>query len=438
MLLEKIYQKKTRMHHTFHRHVLPNGISLVIVPLTNTAAVTAIVFMGVGSRHESDAQRGLAHFTEHMVFKGGKKYTTTQAIAQSLDAVGGEFNAFTSHEFTGFYTKTAAEHLELGLDILSDMTLHATFPADELEKEKGVIIEEINMYEDMPMRKVDQVLSNLLFGDVPLGRPILGTKETVSAFTREDFVNYRKQFYFGAECTIVITGAVDLEKATKMVTDFFGEMPKGEAYKPASAAVVDTDKRVLLENKKSEQTHLMLAIKAYPLMDPRRYAFRVLATILGGNMSSRLFVSVREEQGLCYYVRAHPDVYVDVGTLVASAGVDNNRLPQAVEAIMKELRHMRENPVTDEELERAKQYIAGKVLLSMEDSENVAEFYGLQDLLEHDHRSPEDSIKNIKGVTKDEVFAVAKELFVDDALRLAVIGPHSDTSTLNSLLTFNQ
>jgi predicted Zn-dependent peptidase len=425
------------MNHTFHRHVLPNGISLVIVPLTHTAAVTAIVFMGVGSRHESDAQRGLAHFTEHMVFKGGKKFTTTQAIAQSLDAVGGEFNAFTSHEFTGFYTKTAAEHLELGLDILSDMTLHATFPADELEKEKGVIIEEINMYEDMPMRKVDQVLNKLLFGDVPLGRAILGTKKTVSAFTREDFVKYREQFYFGAECTIVIAGAVDEKKAIEMVENFFGEMPKGESYKPVPAVIADAAERVLIEKKESEQTHLMLAVKAYPAMDPRRYAFRVLATILGGNMSSRLFVSVREEQGLCYYVRAHPDSYMDVGTLVASAGVDNNRLPQAVEAIMKELRHMRENPVTDEELNRAKQYIAGKVLLSMEDSENLAEFYGLQDLLEHEHVSPEESIEKIKGVTKDEVFKVAQELFVDDALRLAVIGPQDNASTLNSLLTFN-
>lgn len=426
------------MNHTYHHELLPNGISLVVVPLASTAAVTAIVFMAVGSRHESDAQQGLAHFTEHMVFKGGKKYKNTQAIAQSLDAVGGEFNAFTSHEFTGFYTKTTAEHLELGLDILSDILLHATFPEEELKKEKGVIVEEINMYEDMPMRKVDQVLNRLLFGEVPLGRPILGTKKTVTSFTREDFLKYREQFYKGAACTIVVAGAAQADQVKKLAGQYFAELPQGEPYHPVPALFVDTDQRILIERKESEQTHLMLAIKSYPQQDPRRYAIRVLSTILGGNMSSRLFLSVREEQGLCYYVRAYPDAYQDVGTIIASAGVDNNRLPQAVEAILKEFRDMREKPVTDEELHRAKEYIAGKILLSMEDSENLAEFYGLQDLLEKEHENPEDVIKHIKAVTKDEVFKIAQELFVDENLRLAVIGPQSNLPALNALLTVNR
>ena len=217
------------MQHSVFRQKLTNGISLVLIPLPTTEAVTCIVLMGVGSRYESDSQQGLAHFTEHMVFKGGRKYLTAQSIAQALDAVGGEFNAFTSQEYTGFYTKTAAHHLELGMDVLSDMVLHATFPEEELEKEKGVIVEEINMYEDIPMRKVDTVLTDLIYGDTPLGRPVIGTKESVTTFTRKDFVHYREQFYKGEQCTIVVAGAVDIEKTQAFAERFFAEMPSGQS-----------------------------------------------------------------------------------------------------------------------------------------------------------------------------------------------------------------
>ncbi|MCC2631595.1 MAG: processing protease [Patescibacteria group bacterium] len=422
------------MNHSITKRTTSNGISVVLVPLENTAVVTAIVLMGVGSRHESDSQRGLAHFTEHMVFKGGRKFLTAQQIAQSLDAVGGEFNAFTSQEFTGFYTKTAAHHLSLGLDVLSDMTLHASFPEEELEKEKGVIVEEMNMYEDMPMRKVDQILSELVYGDSPLGRPIIGTKESVTAFTRDDFTHYREQFYKGSQCTVVIAGSVDVEEAMRLVEDYFGDMPKGEPYRPVPATFMERESRVLLEQKASEQTHLMLAVKGYEISHPLRYPYRVLATILGGNMSSRLFVSVREEQGLCYYVRSMPDSYVDAGLLVASAGVDNARLPLAVTAILNEFRKLRDEPVSEEELERAKQFLFGKMLLSMEDSEQVAEFYGMQQLLEGEIETVESIEAKVAAVTSEDIQRIAKELFVSEELRLAVIGPHADAKALEELL----
>lgn len=423
--------------HTVITRTTSNGISLVLVPLANTAAATAIVLMGVGSRYESDEQQGLAHFTEHMVFKGGKRYTTAQQIAQTLDAVGGEFNAFTSQEFTGFYTKTAGKHLELGLDVLSDMLLHASIPEAELQKEKGVIVEEINMYEDMPMRKVDQVLSKLVYGDTPLGRPIIGTKETVTAFTRDDFEAYRKQFYMGAQCTVVIAGSFEVEEAASLVERYFAELPKGESYEPALAADQSGSDRILVEEKKSEQTHLMLAVKGYDLTHPKRFAYRVLATMLGGNMSSRLFTSVREEQGLCYYVRAYPDTYKDAGLLVASAGVDNARLPQAITAILKEFVKIRDQKIGEDELERAKQFLLGKMLLGLEDSEQVAEFYGMQQLLEGKIETPDVLEEKIKAVTIAAVQEVAKELFVEESLRLALIGPHQNVKELEALLTFD-
>lgn len=423
------------LEHSVIHEILPNGISLVMVPLSNTGSATTMILMGVGSRYESEKQQGLAHFTEHMVFKGGVRYPTTQAITQALDAVGGEFNAFTSHEYTGFYAKTSAEHVGLSLDVLSDMLLHSKFPEDELAKEKGVIVEEINMYEDMPMRKVDDTLMELLFGDTPMGRSILGTKKSVTSFTPQDFHAYRDQFYLGKQCTVVVAGSIDPHEVKKQVAHYLGSMPEGKPYHPETAKFIQGESRVKVEEKKSEQSHLMLTAEAYPNQDPRRYALRVLATILGGNMSSRLFVKVREEQGLCYYVRASRDTYQDVGFLVASAGVDNNRLKDAVEAILLQFKELRDKGITKAELERAKSYLIGKTLLNMEDSERVAEYYASQDRLENTRETPAEVLAELQAVTMDEVNAIAKDLFVDEKLRLAVIGPNHVASTLEKLLT---
>jgi predicted Zn-dependent peptidase len=419
-----------------HINILANGISLVLVPIENVASVTTIVMMGVGSRYESDNQQGLAHFTEHMVFKGGKKYPTAQAVAQALDAVGGEFNAFTSSEFTAFFTKTASEHLDLGLDVLADMTLRASFPEEELKKEKGVIVEEINMYEDIPMRDVDGVLMSLVYGDTPMGRPITGSKKSVKAFSREDFVNYVQQFYQGEKCTIVLAGNMDLQEAQQKVENYFNSLPKGSVYQPQSAIFIPKAgiERVKIKEKKSEQTHLLLAAQAYALTDPKRDIFRLLSVILGGNMSSRLFVSVREEQGLCYYIRATPDVYTDSGMLVASAGVDNTRLEQAVAAIIQEMSKLKNERVEETELERAKQFILGKLQLSLEDTEQVAEFYGGQQLLEGKIRNLSQMRASILSVRPDQIQAAAGEIFQTDRLRLAVIGPQNNRAKLAELL----
>lgn len=421
------------MHHTIIQKQLSNGISLVLVPMPSTEGVTAIVFMGVGSRFESDTQRGLAHFTEHMVFKGGKTYPTAQSIAQTLDAVGGEFNAFTSHEYTGYYTKTAARHLEVGLSVLADMTLHATFPSEELEKEKGVIVEEINMYEDMPMRKVDHVLSELVFGQTELGLPILGSKESVTAFTAEDFRHYREQFYHGDACTIVLAGAVDPNTAPALIEQYFAELPAGSQVKPKPFSW-QSEQRLQISYRESEQSHLLLALPAYQNNHPKRFAYRVLATILGGNMSSRLFTAVREQQGLCYYVRATPDSYTDTGLLVAAAGVDNTRLTQAVAAILEQYRLVREEGISDEELDRAKQFLLGRTALGMEDSEQVAEAYGLQQVLEKKIEPIDELMIAIEAVTLVEVAEVANELLHAHKAWLAIVGPQKETPELRQLL----
>ena len=427
------------MDHQIIKHQLDNGINLILIPLENTMAVTSIVLFKVGSRYENTDQLGLAHFTEHMVFKGGQRYTDTRMISQALDSVGGEFNAYTSQEYTGFYTKTAATHLRLGLDVLSDMVINPTFPADELEKEKGVIVEELNMYEDMPMQKVDQIFNQLVFGDTPLGRPIIGTKDSVRSFTTDSFNQYKDVNYIGERCTIVIAGSLNEEEVVKAVNDYFATMPKGQSNKPQAGVYQEINgaARIALETKKSEQTHLILSVKGFPSEHVDRMPIRVLSTILGGNMSSRLFISVREEQGLCYYVRSGVDSYTDVGLLAASAGVDNNRLEQAIQAIISEFKKMKDEPVSDEELERAKQFILGKLLLSVEDSERVAEMYGMQLLLRERIETLSEMEARVNAVTKEDIQRLANQLFTDEWLRLAVIGPHSDSEKLNKLLTFN-
>lgn len=425
----------TNMEHPIITHRLTNGIQLVMVPLANTAAVTTMVFMGVGSRFESPRQRGLAHFVEHMVFKGGNRYRTAKEVAQAMDSVGGEFNAYTNFEVTSFYTKTEGRHLELGLDVLSDMTLNAAFPSEELEKEKGVIVEEINMYEDMPMRKVYQVLSRLVYGETGLGLPIIGSKESVTSFTQADFLQYREQFYKGEKCTIAIAGAIDVDTTPALVERYFKELPPGGEYAPEKATYLGQTERLLIEYKQSEQTHLRLAVRSFPMGDPRRHVLGVMSTILGGNMSSRLFSSVREQQGLCYYVHSYNDSFTDTGMLVVSAGVDNNRLPQAVSAILKEMSLLRLQEVSEDELKRAKQYVLGKMSLNVEDSEHVAELYGLQQVLEHQIETIEEIRQGVEAVSAADIREVAEEIMQDAWLRLAVIGPHQHKEELTQLLT---
>jgi predicted Zn-dependent peptidase len=420
------------LHHTILSRTLENGLTILGVPVPGTEAVTTFVTVASGARNESDEQQGLAHFAEHMFFKGGARYTSTKQISEALDGVGGEFNAFTGHESTSYYTKTAAEHAVLGMDILSDMLLHPRFPAEELERERGVIIEEINMYNDMPMRQVEMVAQKLLFGDTPLGRSILGTKESVSAFSPDDFFRYHGDRYVAARSVVVIAGAVT-EVLMEEAAQRFSGMPTGEVYSPVPA-VLQTDALVNLETRESEQTHLVITFPGLPQGHPKRAALLVLSTLLGGSMSSRLFLRVREEQGLCYYVRSGVDSYTDIGLVTISAGVDNKRFGNAVQAIIKELHDLAAGGATDEEVERAKQNRLGRTALSMEDGEQVANYYSEQFVLEGSTRTPAERLAEIERVTTADIHALAAELIQANEFRLAAVGPQSDVAAVEQWL----
>ncbi|MFA6528502.1 MAG: pitrilysin family protein, partial [Candidatus Gracilibacteria bacterium] len=292
---------------------LENGLRIITQKVPGTKAVTILILCGAGSRYEDQRIRGISHFLEHMFFKGASRYTNAKAVAEAIDAIGGEFNAFTGKEYAGYFVKVASEHFETAADVLSDMLVNAKFDSKEIEKERGVILEEYNMYQDTPMYQVGWDFENLLFGEQPMGWDEIGTKELIKTVTHEDFVNYKKSLYTADNCVVCIAGNINDTEVVKTVTEkfTFGEEKssrKFEAFKPGIAK--DLKK---LHVKKTEQTHIVCGARGVPENHKDHYVEQVLSTILGGNMSSRMFTAVREEKGLCYYIKTETDNYTDCG-----------------------------------------------------------------------------------------------------------------------------
>jgi predicted Zn-dependent peptidase len=403
-----------------------------------------MVMVGAGSRFETSKINGISHFLEHMAFKGTKKRPTAKDISQEVDAIGGEFNAFTSKDHTAYFIKAASDKLPLLLDILSDMMTNSLFKEEEIEREKGVICEEINMYEDTPMRKVAEVFENLMFGDSPMGWDIAGTAKIVRSLKRKDFVDYVDSLYKTSNMVVAIAGGFDGKvqsskfKVQSLVEKYFGGLSDGKTLKAEKCLVKQDKPRLKIHFKKTEQAHLCLGFPAFSNTDQRRYAFSVLTTILGGGMSSRLFTEVRERRGLCYYVHASTDSYKDCGDFVVSAGVDLKRIDDAISTILNELWKFKVQSlkfkVTKEELRKAKEYIKGHTILGLEDSESVAGLYATQFILKDKIETPEEILERIEKVTMDEVYAVAKDIFNPKKVNLAVIGPFDDPSRFERLI----
>lgn len=415
--------------------MLPNGLRVLTIPMPSFASATVMVMAGAGSRYETKKNNGISHFLEHMAFKGTKSRPTALDITSQIDALGGENNAFTGKETTAYYIKAQATHLETMLDILSDMLQNSLFDEKEIEKEKGVIIEEINMYEDTPMRKIGDIYESLLYGDTPMGWDIAGTKEVIHGATREDFIQYMQSLYSADNLTVVVAGGIETEKVNSLVEKYFGNMPKFATN--TASQVVEKQKKpaFLLKTKKTEQVHIAIGFRTIPLEHPDRYALDVLAAILGGGMSSRLFHEVREKRGLGYYVRTSSDNYTDAGTLVTSAGIDPKRVEEAINVIIAEHRKIREpKNVTAEELHRAKELLKGHFVLDLEDSRSVASFYAHQEILEKQKENPDDVLAKIDKVTLADVERVAKKYIVNETLNMAIIGNFADGEKFEKLL----
>lgn len=405
-----------------------------MVPMDSVKSVTTMILVGVGSRYETKEISGLSHFLEHMAFKGTQKRPTAMTISSLIDGIGGEFNAFTSKEITGFFIKSAANHLILAIDVLSDILLHSKFEEAEIEKERGVILEEINLYEDTPMRKVSDVYEELLYGDTPLGWDTAGRKEVIKKITRQDFLNYLHSFYSPQGMALVVAGSFEKQRVLDSAKEYLGDMELFDT--PSYTPVIEnqTQPQALVKFKKTEQAHLCLGVRTFPYSHPDRYTLAVLATILGGGMSSRLFHEVREKRGLAYYVRSSSDHFLDTGTLVTQAGVDLRRIEEVVKIILDEYRKMTVETCSKGEFSKAKEYLKGHLILELEDSRGVASLFGGQEILEKRIRTPEEIIAEIERVSVEDIQRVAGEIFKENKLNLAVIGPFEDGKKFEEIL----
>ena len=403
---------------------LSNGVRVLLVPMAGVESVTTMILVKTGSRNETEEQAGISHVLEHMVFKGTKKYPSPMAIAEAVDGIGAEQNAFTSKEYTGYYITSAAQHIPLALDIQSEMLTVPLLPQDDLVREREVIVEEINMYEDQPMSKAGEEFENLMYAGSSLGREIIGTKETVRATTSDHLRSYLDSWYYGGNVLVVIAGKItDKDATTRLIEEKLGVMKQGGIMDYTSAGGYGKVEAKLCK-KKTEQAHFYMGVPALSMYDPRRYALQMAQIVLGGGMSSRLFNEIREKRGLAYYVKSDMDMTFDTGYLAVRAGVKLSQLSEALKVVKEELLKLG-STITDAELNKAKEYVLGRMPLSLEESMGVAQFFGTRALIKDEVIQPDDVIKKVKGVTMDEVRAVCGELIKESEIRSVVVGPKS-------------
>ncbi len=419
----------------FHREILNNGIRFVSIPMRDTKTVTVLVLVQAGLKYETKELNGVSHFLEHMMFKGTLRRPSALAIAEELDSIGAEHNAFTGDEYTGFFVKTDSTKLDTALDVLSDTLLYSQLASQEIEKEKGVVVEEINMYQDEPRQHVHELLERVIYGDQPAGWAITGTKDTVRSLTPEGIARYMSEHYGAGALTICVAGNFNEAAITEKVNRYFSAIPAGPAREKTAVVQRQTEPQSLIEHRKTDQTHFVLAFRSsVNAFDDRRYAYGLLANIMGGNMSSRLFTNIREKQGLAYYISAGQDLTSDTGYLAARAGVDNARAPHAVAAVLAEFREVANNGVTAKELQKAKDYFRGKILLDLETSDQVAGYFGMQEVIGKKLLTPEDMLIKTDAVSLDAVHAAARELYAPGNINFALVGPFENSAEFDTLL----
>lgn len=413
---------------------LDNGLRILTVPLRDTKAVTIFVFAKVGSRYEKRSTNGVSHFIEHLMFKGTTKRPNTLAISQLLDGVGAQYNAFTSKDWTGYYVKINHEHTNLALDVVSDMLQHSKFDPKEIERERGVIIEEINMYEDNPAMSIEDLFESAVFGDHhPLGWNIAGPREVIRQVSRQAMIHFRNQFYTAGNMWVVVAGRLgpDLDQKLKK---YFSHVRTGRSTPKSLRYRSGPVHRLHLKTKNVDQIQVGLGTKAYSYTDRRLPALSLLSIILGGNMSSRLFIQVRERRGLAYSVHASANPYEDTGSFMIQAGLEKSRLPEAIKVIVAEMHKLKTTKVSAAELKRAKEFVRGKMVLDLEDSDSIASWYGRQALFHPTIETPDQAMAKLDQVTAADIQRVAKDLFRASQMRLAIIGPVQETKSFKRLM----
>lgn len=423
---------------THQKTTLGNGLRVITAPMPSFESSTVMVMVGAGSRYETKKNNGISHFLEHMAFKGTEKRPTALDISTLIDGIGGEFNAFTSKEITGYFVKSAVSHVELCIDVISDMLQNSRFLVEEINKERGVILEEINLYEDTPARKIGDVYERLLYGDTPMGWDIAGEKDVIKKITREDFMSYMSSLYSPSNMTVVVAGGINPSKTVKMVEKYFGKMMPFATQRYSKVVENQSKPQIFVKQKTTEQVHVALGVRTVPMSHKDHYVLGILSAILGGGMSSRLFHEVRERRGLAYYVRSSSEHFQDAGTLVSTAGLDPKRVTDGISVMVEEYSKIRTQKFapTDAELKKAKEFVKGHLVLELEDSRAVSIFYGQQEMLEEKIKNPDEILAQFDKVSKDDVVNAAKKYINEGTLNLAVIGNFTSGQNFEKLLKF--
>lgn len=410
----------------FEKKVLDNGLRVVLAPMENSEAVTIQVLVGVGSKNETKNINGISHFLEHLFFKGTKQRPNAGDVNRELDRIGASHNAFTSNEITGFWVKSSVKDFDIGLDIVSDILLEPLFKKEEIEKERGVILQEISMYEDLPQRNIIDVLLNVMYGDQPAGWSIAGTKETVGRISRDDVLSYKEKNYLAKNMTVVVAGGINKKIVLGKISKIFKKIKEGESKAREKTEILQKSPAIRFLNKKSDQSHLAMGIKSYDMFDDRRYSLNLLSVILGGNPSSRLFMEIREKCGLAYYVGSAIELQTDLGILLIRAGVSHDNLGKTTKKIIEILAGLKTNGVSKKELDDTKSFIRGQTALSLETSDQVADFCGEQELFYKKIMQPEEILKKIEKVSQYDILKTARDIFRPEKINMAVIGQQED------------
>ena len=417
----------------YNKTVSDNGLKVITCTMPHARSVCLVILVGTGSCHEDPDEAGISHFIEHLLFKGTQQRPTSKEISMDIEGVGGIINASTDKETTVFWCKVAKDNFPIALDVLSDLLLNSRFDSEDIEQERNIIIEEINMNLDLPQRRVNMLIDELLWPEQPLGREIAGEKKTVASITREQMLDYITRRYVPNNIVISVAGNVGHEEAVSQVVPLFGRWAFGKSLNGYRSADKQTTTRLRIEPRECEQAHLCLATHGFSYFHPKRFVLDLLNVVLGGGMSSRLFMEIREHKGLAYDIHSYTDHFLESGSFVVYAGVNPEKLETAVSAIVEELYKLKRE-ITPEELTRAKELCKGRLQLRLEDTQNAALWLGSQEMLLQHIINVDEVISIIDAITIDELKEVAGEIITDDGLNLAVVGPVKNENNLLGIL----
>lgn len=405
-------------------HTFPSGLRLVTMPMKGTQTATVFVLTGAGFKYEAKDQAGISHFLEHMMFKGTSRRPDKMTMASQLDSVGAEYNAFTGKEETGYYARAAASKTDLLMDVVYDIFLNSLLRQEDIDVERGVIAEELRMYKDDPPRMAAELMEQVLWGGQPAG---WGSEEELAALphlNHGELADYFAKQYVASNTVVAVAGAIDPEAIVAKTERDFADIRQSKPHGKESIREEQSAPAILVHTKETDQTHFNIAFRSFGMYDDRRYALALLASILGSGMSSRLWHEVREKRGLAYYVSAGADSLTDHGYMAVSAGVNNGKAAEAIDVICKEIVRVRDQGITTEELQRVKDQTEGGMVLGLENSRRVASIGASSVLFRERVVTPEEELEKIKAVTMDDVTRVADDVFRDNRLNLALVGPH--------------